>query len=96
MGTWCPSPGSSSVPVDACRLVSVRLWVWSQEESSLHIVLEMKAIVVALAAFLPQLLGQSVVLMSDNATVVTYLRNQGSIVSCVLCRMAAKVVLWTE
>ena len=45
--------------------------VWSQEESSLHInVLEMKAVVLALAAFLPQLSGQSVVLMSDNATVV--------------------------
>ena len=58
--------------------------------------LEMKAIVLALAAFLPQLLGQCLVVMSDNATVVTYLRNQGGTVSRVVCHMAAEVVLWTE
>ena len=59
--------------------------VWSQEESSLHIsVLGMKAVVLALAAFLPELLGQCVVLMSDNAMVVAYLRNQGGTVSRVL------------
>ena len=47
--------------------------VGSEEESPLHInILEMKAIVLALAAFLPQLSGQSVVLMSDYATVVAY------------------------
>ena len=55
-----------------------------QEESSLHInMLEMKVIVPALAVF--QLSGQSVVLMSDNTTVVAYLS--------VSCHMAAKVVL---
>ena len=72
--------------------------VWSQEESSLHIsLLEMKAVVLALAPFLPQLLGQSVILMSDNATVVAYLRNQGSgTISRVLCRIAAVVVLWAK
>ena len=43
--------------------------VWSQEERFLHInVLEMWAVVLALAAFFPQLCGQSVVLMSNNAT----------------------------
>ena len=46
------------------------------EESVKHInVFEMKAVLLALAAFLPQLLGQSVVLMSDNALVVAYLRH---------------------
>ena len=41
--------------------------VWSQEESSLHInMLEMKAVFLALVAFLPRLSGQSVVLMSLN------------------------------
>ena len=50
------------------------LRVWSQKESSLHInVLEMKAVVLALASFLPQLSGQSVILMSYNATGVAYL-----------------------
>ena len=58
--------------------------------------LEMKAIVLALAAFLPQLSGWSVILMSDNASVVSYLLNQGSTVSPVLCHMAAEVIFWTE
>ena len=72
-------------------------WVWSQEESSLHIsVLEMKAVSLALAAFLLQLLGQSIVLMRDNAMVVAYLRHQNCTVSHVLCRMATEVVLRTE
>ena len=56
--------------------------VWSRDECSVHIdMLEMKAIVLALAVLLPQLSGQSVVLMSDNALVVAYLRNQGGTVS---------------
>ena len=62
--------------------------LWSKEESSLHIsVLEIMAVSQALAAFLPQLSGQSV---------VAYLWNQGSTVYHVMCRMAAKVVLWTK
>ena len=49
-------------------------WVWSEEETQEHIiVLEVRAVALALAAFLPQLSGQSVVLMSDNALVVAYL-----------------------
>ena len=63
----------------------------------MHIyVLEMMVVSRALATFLPQYSGQSVVLQSDNATVVTYLRHQGETVFCVLCCMAAEVVLWTE
>ena len=44
--------------------------VWSEEES----------VELALASFLPQLAGQSV-LMSDNALVVAYLRHQGGTIS---------------
>ena len=56
--------------------------VWSEEESLEHIsVLKMKAVALALAAFLAQLSGQSVILMSDNASVVVYLRHQGGTVS---------------
>ena len=48
--------------------------VWSQEESLLHInVLEMRAVVLVLAAFSPELSGQNIVLMSDSTTVVVYL-----------------------
>ena len=54
------------------------LGVWSQEESLLHfIVLEMWMVMLVLAAFLTQLSRQSMILMSDNATVVVYLRNRG-------------------
>ena len=34
--------------------------------------------------------------MTDNASVVAYLLIQGCKVSCVLCRMASEIVLWTE
>ena len=92
----CSSPGSSSVPLVVYQCFAVKLgsamlyltasWrggrVCSVEESVMHInMLEMKAVSLALATFLPQLSGQSVVLMSDNASVVAYLQHQGGMVS---------------
>ena len=63
----------------------------------MHIsVLEMWAVVPALAAFLPQLSGQTIVLMSDNTTVVAYLRNQEGTVSRVMSDMALEIVQWTD
>ena len=58
--------------------------------------LEMKAVTLALAAFLPQLSGQSVILMSDNASVVAYLLHQGSTVSRAMCLMASEITMWTK
>ena len=43
-----------------------------------------------------KLLGQSVVLLSDNAMIVAYLQHQDGMVFHVLCRMANEIVLWTE
>ena len=63
--------GSHLLALDSFRSVVLR------GEFSAHNVLKMKAVVLALVVFLPQLLGQSVVLMSNNATIDTYLRNQG-------------------
>ena len=107
MGVWCHLPDSSSVSVAAYRLLFVGLGsppvrsdsfgVWSQEEGLLQIsVLEMMAVSWAVASFLPQLSDQSVILMSDNATVVAYFWHQGGTVPRVLCRMATEVVFWTE
>ena len=71
--------------------------VWPQEESLLRInVLEMWVVVLVLAAFLPQLAGQTVVLMSDSATVVAYLRNQECTVSRMMYNMAREVIRWAE
>ena len=60
--------------------------------------LEMKAVALALASFLSQLSGQSVVLMSDNK-----LTNWLSLISGIraaqclgLCLMASKITVWTE
>ena len=59
-------------------------------------VLEMMAVSQAPAAFLPQLSGQCVFLLNDNATVVTSLWLQGGTVFHVLCRMTVKVILWSS
>ena len=60
---------------------------WSQKERGASLkVLEIKAVQYALSAFL-SILGESVVLTSDNATVVTYLKKQGSTVSMVMCSL---------
>ena len=47
--------------------------VWSWEEKALYVsVLEMKAFQLALNAFNPRIVGELVILLSDNATVVAY------------------------
>ena len=51
-------------------------------------VLEMMAVILALNTFLYQVSGESVVLMSHNATVVAYLRKQGGTVSRAMCDLA--------
>ena len=58
--------------------------------------LEMRAVELALAAFLPQLARQSVVLMSGNAFVVASLWHQGGTVSWRLCLMSSVITQWTK
>ena len=81
------SSGSSPVPLVVYRLMSVRLGsapvrsdgfgdlVRGRKPKHMN-VLEMKAVSLALAPILPHLPGQSVILMSDNASVVAYLRRR--------------------
>ena len=75
-------------------LDSMALGVWLEEESQEHInVLEMRAVELALASFLPQLAGQSVIPMSNNTSVVAYLLHQGDTVSRRLCLMVSVISL---
>ena len=51
---------------------------WTEEEKVLHInVLEMKAVIRTITAFQNQLRNKTVLLASDNTTVIAYIRKQG-------------------
>ena len=63
----------------------------------LHInALEMKAVILALNAFVDRLAGESVILVIDNATVVAYLREQRDTIVKALCSLAQEIVMWLE
>ena len=70
---------------------------WSTRETLLHInlldLLEMLAVRNALLAFKEQLTGMTVQIMSDNASVVSYLRKQGGTVSVPLYLLSREVLL---
>ena len=67
---------------------------WSTREATLHINhLEMLAVLYALQAFRVQLTGLTVQLMSDNSSVVSYIRKQGGTVSVPLYRLTREVLL---
>ena len=67
---------------------------WSTREATLHINhLEMLAVLYALRAFRVQLKGLTVQLMSDNASVVSYIRKQGGTVSVPLYRLTREVLI---
>ena len=52
--------------------------LWTPEESGLHInLLEMKAVINTLLHFKDQLKNQTLLVMSDNTTVVSYIKRQG-------------------
>ena len=74
-----------------------KLTAWGSGQTQEHTsLLEMRAVKLALAAFLPQLSGQSVFLISDNASVVAYLWHHGGTVSWRLCLMVPEITQWTE
>ena len=85
-----------------CRVGELIFWtaqhrdVWDEEPQEHINVLEMPAVELALASFLPQLVGESVVLMSYNMSVVAYLQHQGGTVSRCLCQMASAIIVWAE
>ena len=61
---------------------------WSQEETMDHInILELKAVSFSVRYFLPSLTGKVVSLLTDNSTVVSYIRKEGGTHSDRLCRL---------
>ncbi|XP_066976797.1 uncharacterized protein [Macrobrachium rosenbergii] len=69
--------------------------VWDHHDKHLHInVLEMKAAFVGLQCFQDHLMGHSMVLMSDNTTVVAYVNKQGGLVSHALHALTVQVHQW--
>ncbi|XP_066957853.1 uncharacterized protein [Macrobrachium rosenbergii] len=69
--------------------------VWDCHEWHIHInILEMKAAFLGLQCFQDRLVGHSVVLMSDNMTVVAYINKQGGLVSRALHKLTLQVHQW--
>ena len=58
--------------------------------------MEIKAVLLAFNAFLDMVAGELVILMSNNAAIVAYLKKQRGTVSKALCDRAQEIVLWTE
>ena len=70
-----------------------RLGFWSESESEFHInVLEMKAVLFIFQCFFRQSFNTSVLVRSDNTSVVAYINHQGGSCSIRLCSLALE--LW--
>jgi len=68
---------------------------WSVQESRDHInLLELKAVVLALQGFEHLVVGRSVLIQSDNRTVVAYINRQGGTHSIPLCMMVLSLWEW--
>lgn len=63
--------------------------LWRGADLDLHInVLELKAVLLAVRAFLPHLTGHVVAIRSDNTTAISYINKQGGTMSRTLCKLA--------
>ena len=70
---------------------------WNDQELGQHInVLEMLAVRKVIEQFLDQLQGSVVMVVSDNATTVTYMKKQGGTRSRVLLRLTQELYNWLE
>ncbi len=69
--------------------------LWSKEESGLHInCLEMLAVCQTCHLFLPDIRGHHV--RSDSRSVVSYINNQGGLVSKRLCMLTKDLLVWAQ
>ena len=71
--------------------------LWSNKEAQLHInVLELKAVLLALKGFQENLQGQSVLICSDNSTVVSYLNKEEGTHSIEMCALIWRILAFTN
>ena len=69
--------------------------LWSDREKRLHInVLELKAVSLALGSFKDQCQNQTVLVATDNSTVVAYINKQGGTHSAEMCALLLKIMTW--
>ena len=69
--------------------------LWSEWEERLHInVLELKAVSMALQRFKDQCQNQTVLVATDNSTVVAYINKQGGTHSAEMCALLWKIMIW--
>ena len=69
--------------------------LWSPQEKGLHInVLELKALFLALRHFKDQCQDQTVLVASDNSTVVAYINKQGGTHSAEMCALLWGIMTW--
>ena len=69
--------------------------LWSDREKRLHInVLEFKAVSLALRSFKDQCQNQTVLVATDNSTVVAYINKQGGTHSAEMCAVLWKLMTW--
>ena len=69
--------------------------LWSDRGKRLHInVLELKAVSLALRNFKDQCQNQTVLVATDNSTVVAYINKQGGTHSAEMCALLWKIMTW--
>ena len=69
--------------------------LWSDREKRLHInVLELKAVSLALRSFKDQCQNQTVLVATDNSTVVAYINKEGGTHSAEMCALLWKIMTW--
>ena len=69
--------------------------LWSDREKRLHInVLELKAVSLALRDFKDQCQNQTVLVATDNSTVVAHINKQGGTHSAEMCALLWKIMTW--
>ena len=69
--------------------------LWSDREKRLHInVLELKAVSLTLRSFKDQCQNQTVLVATDNSTVVAYINKQRGTHSAEMCALLWKIMTW--